>query len=361
MVKKRSALIFLPIVLLLVVLGCQSQYMTAGKIYIDQNNYDAAIEQFKLAVQAEPSNPEVYVWLGKAYAYKKQYEEACKQTEKAVEIDSKMIDVLKKDQSFNYWAVYYNAAMKHVENKEFDSAVTRVQRSLDFDPKSALSYNLLAFCFMKLKKDDEALKTYERAIEIIPDNIESYINLAAFYRKDKKIEEEYAVLVKAKKIVEKPDWLKAPDEETIKRRKQAAASVYIDLGNNLLKQEKAAEAEIALRKAIELTPDDKDVNFNYGLSLMAMEKYSDALASFRRVVELDSTDTEGYNYMGYAYLKLERYTDAVDAFTRVITIDPDYCEAYINRAFAYRELGDKNKAYDDAKAGTECKEKKGEK
>lgn len=359
--KQKLAWVFAFGTALLLMIGCQSQYVTAGKIYIEQSNYDAAIEQFKLAVQAEPNNAEAYIWLGKAYAHKKKYEEACKQTEKAIEIDPSKIDALKKDQSFNYWAVFYNAGMKHVENKEFEKTVTRVQRSLDFDSKSALSYNLLAFCYMKLKKDDEALKTYKKAIELVPDNIDSYLNLATFYRKDKKLEEEYEVLTKARKIIEKPDWLKAKDEETIKKRKREAAGVYIDLGNNLLKQEKPSEAEAVLGKAIGLSPDDKDVNFNYGLALVGMDKFSEALKPFRKVVELDSLDKGAFYYLGYVYLKLERYNDAIDAFTQLITIDPDYCEAYINRAFAHRELGDKNKAYDDAKAGTECKERKGEK
>lgn len=360
-VKQRFTWVLVLGTALFLLIGCQSQYITAGKIYIEQNNYDAAIEQFKLAVQAEPNNPEAYTWLGKAYAYRKKYDEACKQTEKAIEINEGVIESLKKDKSFNYWAVYYNAGMKHVDNKEFEKAVPRIQRSLDFDKKNALSYNLLAFCYMKLKNDEQAEKIYKKAIELVPTSIESYLNLATFYRKDQKFQEEYEVLLQAKEIVEEPEWLKAEDEETIKKRKRAAANVYIDLGNNLLKQEKPSEAEAVLGKAIMLNPEDRDVNFNYGLALMGMEKYGEALKPFTKVVEIDSTDRGGYYYLGFVYLKLERYQDAVDAFTRVISIDPDYCEAYINRAFAYRELGDKNKAYDDAKAGTECKEKKGEK
>jgi len=136
--------------------------------------------------------------------------------------------------------------------------------------------------------------------------------------------------------------------------------VYIDLGNNLLKQDRSPEAEIALKKALEMNPDDKDVNFNYGLALLKLDKYSEAMKPFKRVVELDSLDKAGHYYLGFVYLKTENYTDAVGAFTKVITLDPDYCEAYLSRAFAHRELGDKNAAYDDAKKGTECNEEKGE-
>ncbi len=360
MKQKSTAIIAFLLLLLFLTLGCQSQYMTAGKIYVEQNNYDAAIEQFKLAVQAEPNNAEAYIWLGKAYAYRKKYEEACKKTERALSIDPKILDQLKKDISFNYWAIFYNAGMKNVENKAYEDAIKKIKRSLDIEPKNISSFNLLAFCYMRLDRDEEALKTYEKAIELVPDNVDTYLNFASYFRKKEELEKEYEVLVKAKNVVENPDWLKGKDEDEIKQRKKTAASVYIDLGNNLLKQDKSLEAEVALKKAMEMNPDDKDVNFNYGLALLKLDKYSEAMKPFKRVVELDSLDEVGYYYLGFVYLKTENYADAVGAFTKAITLDSDYCEAYLSRAFAFRELGDKNAAYDDAKKGTECNEEKGE-
>ncbi|MCK4232820.1 tetratricopeptide repeat protein [candidate division WOR-3 bacterium] len=344
--------------LLLFLLGCQSQYITAGKIYIEQDNYDEAIKQFKLAVEAEPQNPETHFWLGKAYAYKKQYEEACKNTEKAFSLDPKMIENAKKDQRFNYSIIFYMAGRKHVENKEYDLAVKRIKRSIDLDPKNSASMNLLGFCYIKLEKEDEAEGIYKTAIELVPDNIDTYINFSDFYRMKEKYKEEEGVLRKAKKIIEDPAWFKGADEKVIKNRKKQAAEVYVAFGNNLLKQEKSEEAVKVLTKAIELVPDDKDVNFNYGVALFDLKKYADAIIAFKKVVLLDSSDAEGFNYLGASYIKVEKYNEAIEAFTKVIEIDPENCDAYINRAFAYRELGDTESAYNDAKIGTECKKKK---
>ena len=343
---------------LLILLGCQSQYMTAGKIYIDQKNYDAAIEQFKKAIEAEPNNPEAYIWLGKVYSYKKLYEESCKQTEKGLSIDPKKIDQLKNDPSFDYWAVFFNAAMKHVGNKEFELALKRVERTLDFRPKSAKSLNYLAYCYVKLQKNEDAEKTYKKVIEFVPEDMEGYINLANMYRRDKKLGEAEEVMKEAKKVVENPDWLKAENEETIKQRKKSAAEVYIELGNILLQQEKPEESEVVLRKAVELVPDDKDVNFNYGIALYQLKKYSDAIKPFQKVISLDSMDIEGYYYLGAAYLKAEKYNDVIETCTKLLEIDPEYCEAYINRAYAQRELGNTDAAYNDAKLGTECQERR---
>ena len=355
----NKPLVALFLLLIFVFVGCQTTSMTSGKVYYNQNppNYDAAIEQFKKAIEAEPQNAECYIWLGKAYAGKKKYKETCIQTEKAISIDAKKIEQLRKDTVLNYWAVYFNSAMTHLKNKEFELARKRVERSLDFEPKNIKSLNYLAYCYQMLKKGDKAEEIYKKAIKLVPKDTDAYINLAACYKGNNREKDEEAVLLQARKIVENPDWLKAKDDDIVKRKRGKAAKVYTDLGNVLLRREKTAEAEGSLKKAIELSPNDRDVNFNYGLALFKMEKYEAAIKPFKKVISIDSKDKEGYDYLGIMYLKTKRYNEAKETFTKLIEIDPSYCEAYINRAFAERELGDKSAAYEDAKIGTECKER----
>jgi len=347
------------VLLILALFGCQSQYMTAGKVYYDQSppNYDAAIEQFKLAIQAEPQNPETYLWLGKAYAGKKQYEEACKQTEKAISVEPNIIDKLKKDTQFNYWAIFYNGALKHMQKKEYELAAKTIKRSLDFENKNVQSLNLLAFCYEKLEKDDDAEKAYKKAVELVSDNMDAYINLSNFYTNRKKLGEAETILKKSLKVIGNPDWLKAENAELAKKRKEEAKKIYVDLGNILLRQDKAKESEAIFVKAIELNPDDRDVNFNYGLVLIKLDKFTDATRVFKKVVSLGEKDAEAEFYLGYTYLKSEKYTEAIAAFTKSIEADPDYCDSYINRAFAERELGNTSAAYNDAKLGIECQKK----
>ncbi len=333
--------------------------MTAGKVYYGQSppNYDAAIEQFKLAVQAEPQNPETYLWLGKAYAGKKQYEEACKQTEKAISVDPKTIDKLKNDNLFNYWAIFYNGALKHMQNKEYELAAKRSERSLDFDGKNTQSLNLLAYCFEKLEKNDEAEKTYRKALELVPGDMDAYINLSNFYFTREKTSESAKILKKSLKIIEDPNWLKAENVELAKKRKEEATKIYVDLGRILLKDGKAKESEAILAKAIELNPDDRDVNFSYGLALLNQDKFVDAIRVFKKVVAPGDTDAEGEYYLGFSYLKAEKYGEAIGAFTKSLEIDPDFCDSYINRAYAERELGNTSAAYQDAKMGLECQKR----
>ena len=47
--------------------GCQDTYTTSAKVYMQQNNYDKAIEQCLLAIDQIPNNAEAYYVLGQAY------------------------------------------------------------------------------------------------------------------------------------------------------------------------------------------------------------------------------------------------------------------------------------------------------
>ncbi len=73
--KLIHGLVFL-IALALVLPGCQSKYMTSGKVYVQQGNWAKAQEQFELEVQANPSNGEAYAYLAEGYAKAGSYAEA---------------------------------------------------------------------------------------------------------------------------------------------------------------------------------------------------------------------------------------------------------------------------------------------
>jgi tetratricopeptide (TPR) repeat protein len=55
--------------------GCQQTAITAAKVYMQQSNYDSAIEQCKAAIEQVPTDAEAYFVLGKAYGHKNMYQE----------------------------------------------------------------------------------------------------------------------------------------------------------------------------------------------------------------------------------------------------------------------------------------------
>ena len=67
---KRHSILVVSVLLLgmLVLFGCQSKELTSAKVYIQQDDWEKAEEQLKLAVELYPNDAEAHRWLGEAYA-----------------------------------------------------------------------------------------------------------------------------------------------------------------------------------------------------------------------------------------------------------------------------------------------------
>jgi Flp pilus assembly protein TadD len=55
--------------------ACQSKEVTSAKVYIQQGDWNKAIEQLQIAVQTYPNDPEAHYLLGRGYAEKGMYKE----------------------------------------------------------------------------------------------------------------------------------------------------------------------------------------------------------------------------------------------------------------------------------------------
>ncbi len=60
------------------------------------------------------------------------------------------------------------------------------------------------------------------------------------------------------------------DEETTRRQRN-----YVHQGNELYKQKRYSEAEVAFNKALEINPASEVVNYNYAMSLLNQAQPSD--------------------------------------------------------------------------------------
>ncbi|RKY82004.1 hypothetical protein DRQ07_02515, partial [candidate division KSB1 bacterium] len=74
---KKTLLILISLLLIafLAMTGCQQTAVTSAKVYMQQENYDKAIEQAKKAVETMPNDAEAYYILGLAYGKKGMYKE----------------------------------------------------------------------------------------------------------------------------------------------------------------------------------------------------------------------------------------------------------------------------------------------
>ncbi len=310
-------------------LGCASQYMTAGRVYRQQENYDKAIEQFNLQLEMVPQDADALWEIGLTYVYKEDYEEACKYIDKVKKISpDKEIFETKKGV---LWLVYYNAGIFANQDKDFELAKQRFTQASEFEPDSVSTYMNLAIVYSNLEKEDSALVCYKRAIEIAPDNVEAHRNIGIEYKNIK----EYDLAIE--------HFKKALDVES-----ENADILYL-LGVCHYLKENYKEAEITFLHTIECDSTLEDAYFNLGAIFVKEKKYDKGIELFKKVIEFKPDDIEALNQLAVIYLATKKYDLAVETYTKIIKIDEESREAYIGRANAYWKLGKKKEANADSR------------
>jgi len=81
-------------------------------------------------------------------------------------------------------------------------------------------------------------------------------------------------------------------------------------------------------------------HFDAAVLLLHSRRYADAQVSLRRVIELAPRLPEAHVNMGFAWLGLQRAAQARESFEHAITLKADQANAYYGLALAQESLGD---------------------
>ena len=178
------------------------------------------------------------------------------------------------------------------------------------------------------------------------------IEIISFF---KTIEEEIVDLNNlkddVKKLVDKWKALQATEtlapefvaEKPVVHADHIGASTFIEKGWSRLSLGDYVAAEQALRKAIELSPNQPQSEALLGWALMLQEKYDDALTWFQKVLVRDPQNSLARINVGYICLKKNIYGEAVEHLSRAIRLDNDkkatlYAHFYLGLVYLQRDM-----------------------
>jgi tetratricopeptide (TPR) repeat protein len=171
----------------------------------------------------------------------------------------------------------------------------------------------------------------------------------------KSIEQEIADLNTlkddVKKLVDKWKALQAgatlaPEfnaERPVVHADHIGASTFIEKGWSRLSLGDYPAAEQALKKAIELSPNDAQSEALLGWALMLQEKHDEALGWFQRVLTRDPQNSLARINIGYISIKKRNWTEATENLSRAIRLDNDkkatlYAHFYLGLAYLERDM-----------------------
>jgi tetratricopeptide (TPR) repeat protein len=317
---KNSKLIVLGILMMgLMFLGfqCSSTELTSAKLYIQQKNWDKAIETLNTEVAKNPQSDEGYFLLGTVYSELDDVDNMIKSFDKSLAISNKFQKNIEEYKAFQ-WANNFNRGVNLFQ---------RGNKSTDAD--SSKMYF------------DMAIDAYNKAIVLEPDSGETYRNLAFVLLTTGKTEESIAPL---KKLVEL---------EQAEEGYQYLGEVYYTLGLNKMsdfKLNKNVQDSVKsmeyynnsiaiLEEGTAKFPENAEMIGTKFSAYIGANKMQDALTSAEDLVEKDPNNKfNRYNY-GVVLLNTEKYPEAETQLLEAIKLDPEYDNAIYNLGVTYVKWG----------------------
>lgn len=194
---------------------------------------------------------------------------------------------------------------KEYANKEYIKAKTYYQEALRIKPNDASAKNKLDNTLQKIREEN---KKEEQFFEYIDNGDNFYSN--------NELEKALAEYNKALKIFPKDEYALGKKQEitTIlkdEKDKLDSFNEMVALGDNLLKQEKYAEAVMQYESALKLYPNNS----------AAKSKYQDA-KSKKEVYDLKVSEFERLCSQGQEFTLRKKYAEAIDAYEQAMQIFP---------------------------------------
>jgi tetratricopeptide (TPR) repeat protein len=286
---------------------CGSTELTSAKLYIQQKNYDKAMESLKNEVQKNPKSDEGYYLLGYVYGENGQYSEMMGAFNKSLSISKNFEENVTASRVY-HWANLFNKGVK-----EYQEGVN----SQNEDSSKIIL--------------DKAADSFKSAIIIEPDSVDTYKNLAFVYMNTgdlDKAEEPLRVVIEKERALDgyrflgdilyergvnqkETDSIAAMEtfNENIKILEEGrkyypnSPDILLTLSNSYIAADKLDIAKDVFKAGVEAEPENKYYRYNYGVLLLGGNQFEEAEAQFIKAIELDSTYENALYNLGVTYIR----------------------------------------------------------
>ncbi|MBN2410933.1 tetratricopeptide repeat protein [candidate division KSB1 bacterium] len=363
--KIRYVAVIMLLVGILSIMACQTKEVTSAKVYIQQDNWEKAIEQLENAIKLYPNDVEAHYLLGEGYANQGNWDGMNQMFKKSLELSPQFDQQIKSTRE-KYWVTTFNSGVNRINGKDLDGAIEKFQTCILIDSQKIGAYRNLAIALTQKQQFDEAKSMYQKALEIEPENVEVIQALAALYFDSK----EYNKVVE---LENKALELDPTNTDPIAN----LALAYDFLGEKQLARE-------TYEKALAMNPDDADLLFNLARLHYLNGEYEKAIELFGKVISSKPDDFDANVNVGNAFLSMADnlrkvlvekenngqevtpdekdklvsfYNQSIPYLEKAIAIKGDSVNIWNNLGIAYIQIGNKEKGEECFKKAEELQNK----
>ena len=283
-----------------------------------------AIEEYRLAIDADPSSEFLTSGLAELYVKTGRIRDAVLEAQ----------DIIKRDPN----------------NLEAHKLLGRIYlRSLGDMPGGNGSENVLKL----------AIEQYQEIVKIEPENVDDHLLLGRLYRLNNDMQKAEAELKTAIKIdpgseeavttlamlyTDEGDTAHALQVLSAVPDASRSAKLYSALGAAYEQRKDYKDAIDAFQHAVVLDRDNLDAIRGLAENLMNDGQYEKALEQYKVIVDSNPEDAQSYVRISEIYRHQEKYDLALESLKKADTLVPDSAEVAYNMAAVYQAQG----RYDDA-------------
>jgi len=283
-----------------------------------------AIEEYRLAIEADPSSEFLTSGLAELYVKTGRIRDAVLEAQ----------DIIKRDPN----------------NLEAHKLLGRIYlRSLGDMPGGNGSDNVLKL----------AIEQYERIVKIEPNNIDDHLLLGRLYRLNNDLQKaenelktavqldpnsEEAITTLALLYSEEGDTAHALQVLSSVPSTGRSAKLYSALGTTYEQRKDYKNAIEAYKKAIQLDRDNLDAIRGLAENLLNDGQMDAALDQYKVIVDANPEDAQTYLRIAEIYRKQEKYDLALESLKKAETMVPDSMEVPYNIALVYQAQGRSDEA-----------------
>ena len=156
----------------------------------------------------------------------------------------------------------------------------------------------------------------------------------------RKLVERWKALPESSRLSNAPEF---STERPVVHADHLGASTFIEKGWSRITLGDFEGAETALRKALQLSPNDPQAESLLGWAMMLGEKYDDALMAFQKVLMQEPANALARVNVGYICLKKRIFGEAIEHLSRAIRLDNDrkatlYANFYLGLVYLERDM-----------------------
>lgn len=318
----RTAAACVALAAMVLLAGCASDpAFTSGKVYLQQEDYESAIEQFQIAIRNNQNAWEPHMYLGRAYADTDELELSHDEFFQALELapDEGSKETVEQAITY-YWQLYRNEGDQYNAGNKFEQAIGEFEKAITIDPRKPDAYANLGYAYHMTRRYDEAVAAFEEALDRAPDNEDLKANLVSVYESKAGDLAAMGDTEGALRYFEKIELI-APETPDI---------LYnIGLMHYDLKQYRDALGYF--RRHVDEFPDDEEVLYRIflvhwavgkqleddGLEEDAKDEYGLAIDPLTELIELNDTELTYHRALARIYAKLGRDEEAMHELTIV--------------------------------------------